>query len=786
MQRLSYLVLMCVWIQLSFGQTDTSYLDYDQLHLSDIDLSTNSIKSTKVFAGTRTEQDLEDLPFTVFVITAEEIREQGYFTLVDALKHLPGIRVSQPGSGLDGESFMMRGLYGNTYAKILINDVPIRPSAVGAMPIGSQLPIRQAERIEVIYGPAATLYGPDAAAGVINIILKDSEYPTFVQADIEVGRKDLTRLSALFGGKFSIGKRIVKIRMFGGYTSFTDRLIKYDTSTLYNPQTYENFLNLENQDQLQYEERPNYRGETGQAALSRLPHLSSYVGFTAQIGAFELSTQRLFRNDHSSLGLNPYAVSYADPQSLIGEEILTTSLAFKQSYSNWNFTIKLNSLRNSINPLSSYKYVIPLFGTFSNAYALGLFGQVDIDPSINIPEAIDSLFLSGSRYVSSNFNDFSIDIQTNIHVSKSFDLSIGLQADSGNGDGIERFQEAPPSTKNTILPPQFIIDPITGFSSLNFFAEGNLKFGNFLVIAGAQSFLRSDLFEINSPIFNPRLGLLYRYTPEFSIRASYSQAFRYPSAYFSNSSYTITEKDGFVEIMTGSSELEPEETVNIETGIRFNPSEFFNLDFSIYYTKTTNFINFEIDRGVEEGSIFWGYENDPDSFTELIGGQLSLKLKNILPSIKFSTDINLNISKGRERVLQLFFDMQQDSELQDLPVIRAQPDLIGHVRMSFEPVKDLKFFLNHSFMSSSWTRNKLRVSAELRNNREELLANKGYYTLGLRSQLRISRQMYGYVDLANVFNTKYAGIDATVHIDGLLFNPQPLFMFKFGVNFSLN
>ena len=44
---------------------------------------------------------------------------------------------------------------------------PVRPSVVGAMPIGSQLPIRQAERIEVIYGPAATIYGADAASGVI-------------------------------------------------------------------------------------------------------------------------------------------------------------------------------------------------------------------------------------------------------------------------------------------------------------------------------------------------------------------------------------------------------------------------------------------------------------------------------------------------------------------------------------------------------------------------------------------------------------------------------------------
>ena len=786
MQRLTYLFLTCFYMQLSFGQVDTSYLAYDQLDLSDMDLSVKSDQTTKVIAGTRTEQDLEDLPFTVFVITAKEIREQGYFTLVDALKNLPGIRVSQPGSGLDGESFMMRGLYGNTYAKILINDVPIRPSVVGGMPIGSQLPIRQAERIEVIYGPAATLYGSDAAAGVINIILKDSEYPTFAQADIEIGKNNLTRLSALFGGKFSVGKKILKIRMFGGYTSFNDRQVKYDPKELYNPQAYENLLNLEDQTAIEYEARPNYIGKTGTTLLSNLPHLSSHVGLSASIGDFDFSTQRMFRNDHSSIGLNPYAVSYADPQSLIGEEILSTSFAFKHFYDKWNFSLRLNNLKYKINPLSSYKNVLPLFGIFSNAYGVGTFGDPGLDPNINVPETIDSLYLSGARYVSSSFNDFSLELQSNINISKAFDLSLGIHAETGNGDAIERYQKEAPSDNNGIAPPPFALNPNATFSSVNWFVEGYLKLGSLSVIAGAQSFVRSDGLLVNDPVYNPRIGLLYRSTPAFSIRASYSQAFRYPSAFYNNSSYTISSKNGSLDIETGSPGLEPEETINLETGVRFNPSKNLNLDFSLYYTKTTNFINFDIVNNENSESFFWGYENDPNSFAQLIGGQISLKLKNILPAIKFSTDINLNYSKGKERILQVFFSNIQDGELQEIPVIRAQPNFIGHVRMSFEPVKDLTFFLNHSFMSSSWTRNKLRITQVLQNNQIDRLKINGYYTLGIRSQFKISRQLNAYVDLANLLNTKYAGIDAVAHIDGLLYNPQPLFMFKVGVNFSFN
>jgi outer membrane receptor protein involved in Fe transport len=786
MQKLANLVLMCFCMQLSFGQVDTSYLTYDQLDLSDMDLSAKSNQTIKVIAGTRTEQDLEDLPFTVFVITAKEIREQGYFTLVDALKNLPGIRVSQPGSGLDGESFMMRGLYGNTYAKILINDVPIRPSVVGGMPIGSQLPIRQAERIEVIYGPAATLYGSDAAAGVINIILKDSEHPTFVQADIEIGKNNLTRLSALFGGKFSVGKKIMKVRMFGGYTSFSDREIKYNPEQLYNPQVYEDFLNLGDQTAIEYEERPNFIGKTGTTILSSLPHLSSHVGLSATIGDFDFGSQRMFRIDHSSIGLNPYAVSYADPQSQIGEEIVSTSFAFKHFYDKWNFSIRLNNLNYNMNPLSSYKHVLPLFGTFSNAYSLGRFGETGLDPNTNVPATIDSLYLSGSRYVSSSFNDFSLELQSNINIHKAIDVSLGLHAESGEGDAIERYLKEPPNTINEISPPPFTINPNATFSSINWFVESYLKLGSFSVIAGIQSFVRSDGLLVNDPVYNPRIGLLYRSTPTFSVRASYSEAFRYPSAFYNNSSYTISSKNGVLDIETGSPGLEPEETINIETGVRFNPSNKLNLDFSFYYTKTSNFINFDIVNNEILESFFLGYENDPNSFSQLIGGQLSLKLKNILPAIKFSTDINLNYSKGKERILQVFFDDSQESQLQDIPVVRAQPDFIGHVRMSFEPLKNMTIFLNHSFMTSSWTRNKLRITSAIQNNQVDRLKNKGYYTLNVRSQFKISRQLNAYIDLGNLLNTKYAGIDAVVHIDGLLYNPQPLFMFKVGVNFSFN
>ena len=187
------------------GQVDSVVLTADKLLLQDIRPIEKKETNQQVFAATRSMKELKELPFSIHVITKDEIRDNGYRTLVDALKMAPGIRVSQPGNALEGETFMMRGLMGNTYTKILINGNPIKPVVVRGMPIGAQIPIQQAERIEIIYGPTGTLYGADASAGVINIVLEETERPVYTQANLSVGSNQYTNLDISFAGR--LGKQ---------------------------------------------------------------------------------------------------------------------------------------------------------------------------------------------------------------------------------------------------------------------------------------------------------------------------------------------------------------------------------------------------------------------------------------------------------------------------------------------------------------------------------------------------------------------------------------------------
>ncbi|MCB0662908.1 MAG: TonB-dependent receptor plug domain-containing protein, partial [Saprospiraceae bacterium] len=236
MRTLPVLMLLTFWCT-AFAQLDSFPL-FKKLGYEDMLFNNKSFEKQEFLSASRTVKNVGDLPFTVHVITKEEIQRNGYVTLVDAMKTVPGVRVSQPGSSLEGEMFMMRGLIGNRYAKILINDVPIKPTGLLGMPIGAQLPIKQAERIEIIFGPAASIYGADASAGVINIITRTSERPVYVNADIAFGAESFRGLNLLLGGKMGKGKNIVRFSLFGSSTTFEDRRIIWDSVEVFQANNY--------------------------------------------------------------------------------------------------------------------------------------------------------------------------------------------------------------------------------------------------------------------------------------------------------------------------------------------------------------------------------------------------------------------------------------------------------------------------------------------------------------------------------------------------------------------
>ncbi|MHB9878361.1 TonB-dependent receptor domain-containing protein [Pacificimonas sp. ICDLI1SI03] len=123
------------------------------------------------------EQKITDAPASISVVTQEELKQRPYITLIDAVRDLEGVDVGETSDKTGQRTISIRGM-GSDYTLILIdgkrqnNHGDIYPNNFGGNQFNHIPPLDTIERIEVIRGPASTLYGADALGGVINIITK--------------------------------------------------------------------------------------------------------------------------------------------------------------------------------------------------------------------------------------------------------------------------------------------------------------------------------------------------------------------------------------------------------------------------------------------------------------------------------------------------------------------------------------------------------------------------------------------------------------------------------------
>ncbi|RYZ27570.1 MAG: hypothetical protein EOP49_42200, partial [Sphingobacteriales bacterium] len=143
-------------------------------------------------------------PATISIITEEDILQRGYTDLEQVFHDLPGFDISRT-SGLTYSVIFQRGYRtaANTdRTLILVDGVENNEMWSNAASISRQNPLSNIKRVEVIYGPASTIYGANAFVGVINVITKNAE-DYFKQTD---AREDQTKLTKYkITGQFAAG-----------------------------------------------------------------------------------------------------------------------------------------------------------------------------------------------------------------------------------------------------------------------------------------------------------------------------------------------------------------------------------------------------------------------------------------------------------------------------------------------------------------------------------------------------------------------------------------------------
>lgn len=146
----------------SFAQTDT---------INIYDLSLTELSKLKINSASKGTENLIEIPSTIYIITASEIKEKGYLTLEEALSGLHGFQFRNT-LGMNSYIFQ-RGIPNqNNLTLILIDGIKVNEFNSGGGYGGGQYNLANVDHITVIYGPASVAYGTNAVTGIINITTK--------------------------------------------------------------------------------------------------------------------------------------------------------------------------------------------------------------------------------------------------------------------------------------------------------------------------------------------------------------------------------------------------------------------------------------------------------------------------------------------------------------------------------------------------------------------------------------------------------------------------------------
>lgn len=116
-----------------------------------------------------------DATATTYVITHDEIVARGYGVLTDVLRDLPGMETIEQYYSEVGTLVPIRGVIGNNKIVLLINGMRVNPPGGEELMLRRDVSVRDADRIEVQYGPGSMLYGEDAISAVINVVTRTPE-----------------------------------------------------------------------------------------------------------------------------------------------------------------------------------------------------------------------------------------------------------------------------------------------------------------------------------------------------------------------------------------------------------------------------------------------------------------------------------------------------------------------------------------------------------------------------------------------------------------------------------
>ena len=523
------------------------------------------------------EQSLDDAPATVTLIQREQWQAMGATELGDALIAVPGVHTGIETLSQASPTYNLRGTSGtfNRNVKVLIDGLAVEAFHFGGRGDTYLYPlISNLKRIEVVKGPGSVVYGADAFAGVINLVLPDAGDSSFNQSVLrggEYGNRDL----ALAHGGTSEDFAWYIAAEYSESDSTSGRVIDSDLQSVFD-QAFETEASLTPSRLHDQHAISNVFIKLKSGALS-LDHFYIYGKGSARTGAANaLDNERsVLRSVNHSTRLNYQLDTLSE--TIPGQLLLSGTYTFQKNTNRWD-VFPPNSLfpvGDDGNLFTSGGGLVafpdgvrgtPQSGV--NKYDIRLTNTFTAGPAHNIRAELGYYWL---QYTAAETKNFGPGVLDNIvyPADGSPYISSEMIDVSGTDDA---YQDAKNDKSSNWLSIQDEWKPISTLS---------LALG-----------LRHDRPSSYGSTTNPRLGLNWSLSDALNLRLFYGTAFREPKF-----GETLIRNNPSTR---GNRSLKPETIATYEAGLRYHATNNLLFAANVYQYQTRGLIETQAIEGSSE------------------------------------------------------------------------------------------------------------------------------------------------------------------------------------------
>ncbi|MBV2234722.1 MAG: TonB-dependent receptor [Sterolibacterium sp.] len=530
-----------------------------------MELSLQDLIATPVVTASRQAETRDQTPAQIIVFTREQIRQRRYKNLADLLFDLPGVDFQRGTKSSQFNQFAIQGYLGPNKLLIMQDGVRIAHPGGGNFPVAENLALYHAKQVEVLYGPAAALYGADAVAGVINIITETGGQG---QSAVSLGAGRFDGQEASFFTSAQISEQLGISA--GGHKQQSDRAPLDHFYPAYFQQV---------------------DGDFGGATILPAATREAYAGkisshsLFARVDLAEQLTLGLHRSRFNSLTStgDPLATAQYDP----GAQWQTTNDTYYAQYrfrlnDDLDAQLSIDHGRLEVAPKAYYNNV---YNGFAPGYSYVRGERTAIEQTFN-------------WRINQNQQ-----LQAGLGWQRFYDIEVGSlpqSFDKGKPVGAQGM-----SHMNTPLP---LIPLDARFrNALGYLQLQSQWTTAFSTVAG----LRVDKHSSYGTSINPRLGAVYKPSEQHVFKLMFGQAFRAPSPEERLSTYGMF--DGIEKDTDGryvghyfripSLDLQPEKARTLSTAWDWRPTPNLNLNTHLYYSRISNLVVNKVLAGNDTQSI---------------------------------------------------------------------------------------------------------------------------------------------------------------------------------------